>query len=978
MIRYYLDEKNRLYGPNRSDGKNKRSSLALIVASTLAILLSGCSWVGLSEVELFQEHEPTLADLSPAVMPDKGIPLPKIELDALTKNYLDVMKTSQDAEVQVQVMQRLAGLDMLKGELQLAEGQPSTDTLQLAIQAYQKLLNDYPDQPNNDRLMYQLSKAYDLKGQVDLSLQVLTKLVDRYPNSMHAIEAEFRRAEIYFSRSDYIRAEKSYAVVIAAGVSSDYYQNALYMHGWSQFKKDRYRAGLISFSKMLDQLIPVDNNLEALSRAQQELVNDTFRVMSVSFTYLEGSSTLNDLFNNQLGDRHYLPLLYDHLGQLYLSLERYRDSADAYRTFVQTYPNAIQAPAFHGKLIKVFEKGNFAEQVLEEKENYVERYGVKSQYWNVGGKDLQDQIKPYLSQYLKELAQYHHAMAQALLSKQKKQPKHKASKSSQLEKQLKAKTQQHFIRAGDYYQAFVDSFPQDNAVAEILFLLAESRYEAGRYQQAISAYETVAYQYPEDKRAADAGYAAVLAYQHVLQAGPNKNQQQQQQKIESALRFSEHFKQDSRASSVLAQAAEELLSLQSYAQARDAASKLVEWSTPLPKHLQRTAWIVIGHSEFELQQYSIAEMAYQKALPVTEDNKQRQQIEEQLAASIYKQAEGLVAEGESQAAAEQFLRVLEAAPKSSIVVNAQYDAAINFMAARQWQSAIKQWQLFRTQYPQHELAGSISAQLIKAYQETEQWQLAAAELYKVSQNTIDKEAKREALYGSAELYEKSGDKETAITHFRSYAHNYPDPFNQVMEARYRLSELYQQIGQGTKRRFWLNKMISGERRAASNSTERSRYLAAFSQSVLAEDAYQVFQSVKLKQPLKKSLKKKKAALNRALKAYQKSIDYGVQEFATLGTFKIAEIYAGLSRDLLSTKPPSNLDELALEQYQLLLEEQAFPFEEKAIELHEANAQRSWKGVYDQGVKNSFLALESLLPARYKKREIRLGVSNEIY
>lgn len=964
-------------------GKNNRSSLVLIVASTLAISLSGCSWVGLSEVELFQEHEPTLADLSPAVMPNKEIPLPKIDLDVLTKNYLDVMKTSQDADVQVQVMQRLAGLDMLKGELQLAEGQPSTDTLQLAIQAYQKLLNDYPDQPNNDRLMYQLSKAYDLKGQLDLSLQALTRLVDRYPNSIHTIEAEFRRAEMYFSRSDYTRAEKSYAVVIAAGDNSDYYQNALYMHGWSQFKRDRYRSGLISFSKMLDQLIPADNNLESLSRAQQELVSDTFRVMSVSFTYLEGPSTLNDLFKSQLGERHYLPLLYDHLGQLYLSLERYRDSADAYRAFVQTYPNAIQAPAFHGKLIKVFEKGNFSEQVLEEKENYVERYGVKSQYWNTGGKDLQDQIKPYLSQYLKELAQYHHAMAQKLLSKQKKQSsKHKTSKNSryqqQQEQQLKAKTQQHFIRAGDYYQAFVDSFPQDKAVAEMLFLLAESRYEAGRYHQAISAYETVAYQYPEDKRAADAGYAAVLAYQYVLQAGPNKNQQQQQQKIESALRFSEHFKQDSRASSVLAQAAEELLGLQSYAQARDAASKLVEWSKPLPKHLQRITWVVIGHSEFELQQYSIAEMAFQKALPVTEDKKQRQQIEEKLAASIYKQAEGLVAEGESQAAAEQFLRVLEAAPQSSIVVNAQYDAAVNFMAARQWQSAIKQWQLFRTQYPQHELASSISAQLIKAYQETKQWQLAAAELYQVSQNETDKEAKRQALYGSAELYEKSGNKETAIIHFRSYAHSYPEPFNQVMEARYRLSELYQQTGQEKKRRFWLNKMIAGENRAASNSTERSRYLAALSQSVLAEDAYQAFQSVKLKQPLKKSLKKKKSTLNRALKAYQKSIDYGVQEFATLGTYKIAEIYAGLSRDLLSAKPPSNLDALALEQYQLLLEEQAFPFEEKAIELHEANTQRSWKGVYDQGVKNSFLALELLLPARYKKREIRLGVSSEIY
>ena len=52
----------------------------------------------------------------------------------------------------------------------------------------------------------------------------------------------------------------------------------------------------------------------------------------------------------------------------------------------------------------------------------------------------------------------------------------------------------------------------------------------------------------------------------------------------------------------------------------------------------------------------------------------------------------------------------------------------------------------------------------------------------------------------------------------------------------------------------------------------------------------------------------------------------------------------------------------------MLEEQAFPFEEKAIEVHEVNAQRVGQGIYDLWVKNSFAELSKLRPGRYAKVE----------
>ncbi len=430
---------------------------------------------------------------------------------------------------------------------------------------------------------------------------------------------------------------------------------------------------------------------------------------------------------------------------------------------------------------------------------------------------------------------------------------------------------------------------------------------------------------------------------------------------------------------MLGNAADELFELGEYPQAVSASQQLVELQPPANKKLRRSAWIVMAHSYFELAQYSQAEVAYQQALQlVPSADPAHSALVERLAASVYKQGEEQLAQGNTLLAAEQFLRVAEVAPNSSISVTAQYDGANNLLAAGQWGAGIGVLTSFAALYPQHALSSAVPAKLAMAYQENGEWEKAADQLIIISQREQDPELKREALISAAELYDKAGNNDAAIEHYRSYAHAYPQPFSEAMEARFRLSELYQQAGAEDKRRYWLQKMIDADASAGDQRTERSRYLAAYSSSVFAEDAFYAFVAIKLTLPLKKSLKKKKSALKRALKAYDQTDDYGVQEFATLANYRIGEIYGQLSRDLIDSDRPSKLDALALEQYELLLEEQAYPFEEKAIAIHETNARRSWQGTYDEWIEASFKSLAVLLPARYNKQELQLEYSDEIY
>jgi cellulose synthase operon protein C len=83
---------------------------------------------------------------------------------------------------------------------------------------------------------------------------------------------------------------------------------------------------------------------------------------------------------------------------------------------------------------------------------------------------------------------------------------------------------------------------------------------------------------------------------------------------------------------------------------------------------------------------------------------------------------------------------------------------------------------------------------------------------------------------------------------------------------------------------------------------------------------------------------------------------------------VASIYQDFGRALLASERPKKLSKAELEQYNVLLEEQAYPFEEKAIGIHADNAHRAAAGVYDQWVHRSFIALAEMNPARYDRDE----------
>ena len=875
------------------------------------------------------------------------------------KRFLDL--NAGDAALRSEALRRLGDLNLesseserIERELATNEGLRATE----AIHLYSALLKTYPKYERNDSVLYQLARAYELNAQPEKALASLDRLVAQYPNSRFMDETQFRRGELLFSDKAYAKSQAAYEAVIKVGASSVFYNQSLYKHGWSLFKQGENERSLDSFASVLDSVLvsKKDPNelieIDTLSRPNRELVEDTFRVMSITFSYLEGPKSIADFVKHRTPPgrqpRPYAYLMYARLGDLYMEKERYTDAADSYRAFVSKDRNNEKAPLLEMQAIEAYSKGGFPQLVLQGKKEFVENYSFGTAYWQGRDPKSEPKVVAVLKTNLKDVAQYYHAQAQ------------------------RTKDVADYQEAAKWYRSYLRSFPDDPGSAVTNFLLADTLFESKQYLDAAQEYESTAYHYGDHEKAAAAGYAAVIAYgkqEETLSGEPKATLHAKT--IDGSLKFAQTFPAHPESAQVLTRAATELYAAKDYLRAVSASEALLAKQPAVDVAKQRIAWTVIGNSNFDQGVFDKAETAYTHAQGLMAPNDpERGAIVERLAASIYKQGEQKSKSGDSAAAVEDFLRVSALAPSSTVRSNADFDAAALLITQKQWDRAIVVLEGFRRNFPQSPLQANVTRNLAVAYSESNKPGQAAVEFEQIAQSPKETpEVQREATLQAADLYEKAGNSAKSRAMLEAFVKHFPQPLGPALEARNKLSTMAGKAGDFSARDHWLKEIIAADRTAGAARTDRSKTLAAKATLTLAAPAREEFKSVKLVAPLKKSLAEKRKAMEAALKAYEAAADYQVAEVTTAATFESAELYRQLGKDLISSERPKNLKKDELEQYDVLLEEQAFPFEEKAIKLHEVNAARTKDGTYDEWVQKSFSALAQLNPGRYGKVEI---------
>jgi tetratricopeptide (TPR) repeat protein len=871
------------------------------------------------------------------------------------RRFLELQNT--DPKLRAEALRRLGDLNLDAGELERLQNEVTAVDLQggEAIKLYTTLLKAYPDYARNDQVLYQLARAYETTGQPDQALATLDRIVQQYPQTPHIAEVQFRRGELLFSAKRYPEAERAYAAVIGRGGTSGFYQQSLYKHGWSLFKQSQTLESLPSFGGVLDRELGATPSkpvkLESLKRGDRELVEDTLRVMSIAFSYNDGATTLEQ-YVHQHGDRPYTWLLYQRLGDLYVDKQRYQDAATVYRAYVARDPYSDHAPDLDMAAIEAYGKGGFSQLVLDGKHEFVEHYNFDSPYWKTRSRADNPRVVAELKTNLKDVATYFHATAQ------------------------KSKRVSDYEQAARWYRDYLQSFPGDADAAETNYLLADALFESHQYAEAASEYDHTAYNYPRNEKSAAAAHAALVSYQKGEEGltGAAKDAWHARQ-TDAGVKFAETFPEHPESAVVLTHAAEDIFAAGDRARAISVSQEILARQPPVDLPKQRIAWTIIAQSYYDQGEYAKAEPAFLQARELAgADEKMRTDLTERLAASVYKQGEAKLKAGDSGAAVEDFLRVARVAPDSKIRSNAQYDAATGLLNLKQWDRAIGVLEDFRHQFPQSPLQPEVTRKLAVAYASANRPGEAAMEFERIAANPAeDKAVQREALMQSADLYAKAGNTTKAAGMLEKFVAANPAPLADAEEARQRLADYADKSGDAARRDHWYHEIINADAQAGAQRTERTHYLAAKAQLALAQPARDAFRTVRLTAPLKKSLIIKRDALETAMDGYKRAAEYQVAEVTTAATYEMAELYRTLAKDLMASERPKNLKGDELEEYNALLEEQVYPFEEQAIKAHELNAARAQQGVYDESVRKSFQALAELKPARYGKTEMTQDV-----
>ncbi|TDT37085.1 tetratricopeptide repeat protein [Halospina denitrificans] len=901
-----------------------------------------------------QEGAETLGDLRPLVIRIDDRPLPDIALEDAVQRYVAVFESMSDPETRIAVLNRIQNLQFRFGDnLGLSEAE-SQRLHRKALPDFETLLAENDMAPGErDRLLYEAARASDIAGEPSSSINYLETLMADHPDSGLVPEAAFRVGEYRFSGGQHHAAVDAFHKAVDTAEDAGFRERATYMLGWSQFLDERREAASDTFIGFLDTHHNEDSGFDHLTGKAREQVDDSMRVLSLIAAYGEGPPSMARMIQRQ-GGRPYEAQLFHRLMRFYRDNSRYQDSVDTARYFLERNPGHTAAPLMADEIVRSWTVGGYPGKAREAKATFIEDYGDAREMAALDG-----QRRNRLMGFLKELGVWHYRQGQS---------------GTGSAREAFGQASRYLEQWADHQQRF--SVGNRFETPGLMLLLAgDASQQAGESARAIELYQRAAYEAPPFPAAREAGYALVQL-RHDRWRGQGDRESLLNQLVADADRFVATFPESPRIPSVRHELANILYDNDRLENAERVARALVE-ADGGGKH-ERAGWIVIGHVALERGAYPRAEKAWNETLALTAaDDDRRPDFKRRLAVSVYRQGEAAREAGEMEEALRHYDRVSRVAPETETAIRASFDYGGLLLELERWDEAIMALSTFRDEYPEHRLSGRISERLVFAHLESgdpgqaademlahEPAELSGSELWEYRLEAAGHYRDADRLFDAASLYESflaEGSRALGDHEFHQ-------------ERRHDLIRISAELDRSGALADWHSRLLEAERNGP--GTDRSEYLASQSALWLGRRAADEFEAIGLKAPLKESLPRKRDAMEVAVNYFQEAEKYGFAETATESTYRLAELYRQLAEDVMDSDRPQGLTDLQADQYEMLLEEQAYPFEEKAIELHQRNQERIAEGHWTPWVSQSLSTLAEMFPARYQRKSLWMEARNE--
>jgi len=395
---------------------------------------------------------------------------------------------------------------------------PPVEDYAKSLALYRRIVTDYPSYKYVDgayyMLGYCLGRVEASQYDPEVSRDMFAALVDHYPDSKFAADANLRLGEYYFDKDDLDSAILHYQRVVDLGKEGRVFDKGLYKLAWSYYRKAKtpqeYQHAIGLFADLLDWS---EENLQNTGK-ESSMAPEAIQYMAISFSDLADResevpgggawdaalmgvkptplSVATEFFGTRPAEPYQIKVI-KRLSEVLIQQARY-DEAIATLNFIQEqWPEDPDNPTYQREIAQInmtmkpanVERARQALLVLNEKYNDGSPWASA----NHSNPDALDTARKYIEESLANVATNYHQIAdQAAKETDPKIQAQLLGLFNPSSAEVKTAIQDNYKKAAELYQDYLNKFPFANDYYEIQSYLATVLQATGRLTEAEDVY----------------------------------------------------------------------------------------------------------------------------------------------------------------------------------------------------------------------------------------------------------------------------------------------------------------------------------------------------------------------------------------------------------------------------------------------------------------------------------------------------------
>ncbi len=944
------------------------------------------------------------------------------------------------------------------------------------VEHFEELVADWPDYEQADGAYYLLAYCKLQMNEEEQARELLATLVESYPDSRFVPEAWVRIGEHWFAYAEgpeqLAKAKRAYEEAMKYP-DSKFYDKALYKLAWTYYRMDDFEQAIGEFKRLVAYS---DEQERRTGQSGSVLREESIQYIAVSLA--EEDWDLDGAVDDDFGlervkhflsgeepyEREVLVQLVDYL----FENTRYEIATEVIHYALDGYPRHRDNPKLHEKLILALMRDGRQDESFAERRNMLAYYGPESDWFEFQQRAGHEEAVRYATNLVKDnliqSATWFHEEAQKL----------KNEAVVREDQQMLALAREKYARAASAYEDFLARYPNDKDVYQWNFYYAECLYYSEQYEGAHEQYRVVReLDVADNKFQEKAAFNAIKSLEFRMRALARRGElpakavpgsgvddareaAQQQEQAESSA--DEVAERDDQKRVIEAETIPEMV--YDYVTSMDRyvvlglenptdpdldikfafqAAKLFYDFKDYDVARERFAWIVDTYPENELaylagsliletyrqerdyQQLAVWAEKLSEVIKGEQADAIKEEVRQFKLGAMFKSAEQLFADEQYEAAAEEYLKLVNDSPDHQYAPKALNNAAVAYENIGKYESAMNLYERVYNEYTGDPLSGyalyrvAVNSErffdfdkAVRSYElfydkfETED----PPELAEMGFNIDEKRSN--SLRSAAVLTENLQRYEEAARLYEQYVRNYPeaedaegaqwravnawkkaeqprqmmraidnyrsdfgaDPekVGRVLEGMMMVADHYESQGDDRQAQSWYEDIIEEYKEREPQDDSGAAFYAAKARFQLADYSYYEWRDIKIKGNMKQQgrlLEKKIEGQKELTKEFQEVWEFGSLEWTLAATFRIGSLFQTFATALYDVPIPFDDDSEEWMIYRGKLDDIAIPLEDKAIEYYEQTIKKAREEkVVNEWTKKTLEELNAYMPDEY--------------